>query len=101
MRVSRRLRRRSPRAALVGRAQVRQSQRLLRKLEAHPRPHVGPHRTDADGGRGAGATVTCVTVERKMAGYASLTRPTKHPSLQRIGVDELELLDALAFDLAG
>ena len=36
-----RLRRRTFGAALVGRAPLRQSQRLLRKLEAHLRPHLG------------------------------------------------------------
>ena len=36
-------------AALVHRAQVRQSQRLLRELEAHLRPYLGPDRAHIDG----------------------------------------------------
>ena len=49
VRVPGRLRRRSSGAALVGRAPVRQSERLLRELEAHPRPCLGPDRADLDG----------------------------------------------------
>jgi hypothetical protein len=49
MRIFGRMRRRSLGAALVRRAQVRQPQRLLRELEAHLRPYLGPDRAHIDG----------------------------------------------------